>query len=86
MGARPWNVISMVVRQGMALALAGMAVGTVAALAVTHLVASFLFHADAADPLTFVLAAGFLGAVALVATLLPAFRATRIDPMPALRR
>jgi predicted permease len=86
MGARPWNVISMVVRQGMALALAGMAVGTVAALAVTRLVASFLFHVDAADPLTFTLAAGFLGAVALVATWLPAFRATRIDPMPALRR
>jgi predicted permease len=86
MGARPWNVIAMVVRQGMSLALAGMAVGTVAALAVTRLVASFLFHVDAADPLTFVLAAGFLGAVALVATWLPAFRATRIDPMPALRR
>jgi predicted permease len=86
MGARPWNVISMVVRQGMALALAGMAVGTVAALAVTRLVATLLFHVDAADPLTFMLAAGFLGAVALVATWLPAFRATRIDPMPALRR
>jgi predicted permease len=86
MGARPWNVIAMVVGQGMALALAGMAVGTVAALAVTRLVASLLFQVDAADPLTFVLAAGFLGAVALIATWLPAFRATRIDPMPALRR
>src|ERR1035438_3153375 len=86
MGARPWNVIAMVVGQGMSLALAGMAVGTVAALAVTRLVASFLFHVDATDPLTFVLAAGFLGVVALVATWLPAFRATRIDPMPALRR
>ena len=86
MGARPWNVIAMVVGQGMTLALAGMAVGTVAALAVTRLVASLLFQVDAADPLTFVLAAGFLAAVALVATWLPAFRATRIDPMPALRR
>jgi predicted permease len=86
MGARPWNVIAMVVQQGMALALAGMAVGTVAALAVTRLVASLLFHVDAADPLTFVLATGFLGVVALFATWLPAFRATRIDPMPALRR
>jgi predicted permease len=86
MGARPWNVIAMVVGQGMSLALAGMAVGTVAALAVTRLVATLLFRVDATDPLTFVLAAGFLGVVALVATWLPAFRATRIDPMPALRR
>jgi ABC-type antimicrobial peptide transport system permease subunit len=70
----------------MSLALVGMAVGTVAALAVTRLVASLLFHVDATDTLTFVLATGFLGVVALVATWLPAFRATRIDPMPALRR
>jgi ABC-type antimicrobial peptide transport system permease subunit len=86
MGARPWNVISMVVAQGMSLALAGMAVGAVAAFAVTRLVASLLFRVDAADPLTFVLAGLFLCAVALVATWLPAFRATRIDPMPSLRR
>jgi ABC-type antimicrobial peptide transport system permease subunit len=86
MGASPWNVIAMVVGQGMTLALAGMAVGMVAALAVTRLVASLLFHVDAADPLTFALAGLFLGAVALLATWLPAFRATRIDPMPALRR
>ena len=76
----------MVVGQGMSLAVAGMAVGTVAALAVTRPVASLLFQVDAADPQTFVLAGGFLGVVALVATWLPAFRATRIDPMPTLRR
>jgi predicted permease len=86
MGARPWNVIRMVVGQGMTLALAGMAVGMVAAFAVTRLVASLLFHVNAADPATFVLATGFLGVVALGATWIPAFRATRIDPMPALRR
>jgi predicted permease len=86
MGARPWNVIAMVVGQGMTLAVAGMAVGTVAALGVTRLVASLLFQVDAADPVTFGLTAGFLGAVAMAATWLPAFRATRIDPMPALRR
>jgi ABC-type antimicrobial peptide transport system permease subunit len=86
MGARPWNVIAMVVGQGMALALAGMAVGTVAAFATTRLVASMLFRVDAADPASFVLAGLFLGAVALLATWLPAFRATRIDPMRALRR
>jgi ABC-type antimicrobial peptide transport system permease subunit len=86
MGARPGNVIAMVVGQGMALAVAGMAVGTVGAFAVTRLVANMLFRVDAADPATFVLAGLFLSAVALLATWLPAFRATRIAPMQALRR
>ncbi|MCX6630226.1 MAG: ABC transporter permease [Candidatus Solibacter sp.] len=86
MGARPRNVIAMVVGQGMGLALAGMAVGTVAAFFTTRLVASMLFRVDAADPATFVVAGLFLGVVALIATWLPAFRATRIDPMSALRR
>jgi predicted permease len=86
MGARPGNVIAMVVRQGMALAVAGMAVGGVAALATTRLVASMLFRVDAADPASFVLAGLFLSVVALGATWLPAFRATRIDPMQSLRR
>jgi ABC-type antimicrobial peptide transport system permease subunit len=86
MGARPRNVIGMVVGQGMAMALAGMAVGTVAAFAATRLVASMLVRVDAADPATFLLSGLFLGAVALVATWLPAFRATRIDPMSAMRR
>jgi predicted permease len=86
MGARPANVIAMVVGQGMSLAVAGMAIGAVAAFATTRLVASMLFKVGAADPATFVLAALFLGAVALGATWLPAFRATRIDPMQSLRR
>ena len=86
MGARPRNVIAMVVGQGMALAVAGMAVGTVSVLATTRLVASMLFGVDATDPATFVLAGLFLAAVALLATWVPAFRATRIDPMLALRR
>ncbi|MBZ5728414.1 MAG: ABC transporter permease [Acidobacteriia bacterium] len=85
MGARPRNVIALVVGQGMALALAGMAVGTAAAFAVTRLVAGMLFRVDAADPATFVLVWLFLSAVALLATWLPALRATRIDPMRALR-
>ena len=86
MGARPLNVIGMVVGQGMALALTGMAVGTVAAFATTRLVASMLVRVDATDPEAFVLAGLFLGTVALLAAWLPAFRATRIDPMSALRR
>ena len=86
MGARPRNVILMVVGQGMTLAAAGMAVGAVGALATTRMVASMLFRVTAADPMTFVLTGLFLSTVALVATWLPAFRATRIDPMGALRR
>ena len=63
-----------------------MAVGTVAALAAARLVASMLFRVDAKDPAAFLLAGLFLAAVALLATWIPAFRATRTDPMQALRR
>lgn len=86
MGASPWNVIAMVVRQGMGLAAGGMAMGTIAAFAAARLVASMLFRVDAKDPGAFLLAGMFLGAVALLATWIPAFRATRTDPMQALRR
>lgn len=85
-GAKPGDVISLVVREGMSLAIVGVVVGAVAALVATRLVRGMLFRIDAADPLTFVVAGLFLSAVALVATWVPAFRATRIDPMTALRR
>jgi predicted permease len=86
MGASPGRVIALVVRQGMGLALGGMAVGAVAALAGARLVASMLVGIGAADPASFALAAVFLGSVALLATWLPAFRMTRSDPMASLRR
>jgi len=86
MGAGPGNVIAMVIRQGMTLALAGVVVGALAAMAAARVVAGMLFGVDAADPATFAMAVGFLAAVALVATWLPAFRATRIDPLAALRK
>ena len=71
----------MVVRQGMALALSGMVAGTVAAFAAARLVASMLFRVDARNPVAFLLAVLFLAAVALLATWIPAFRATRTDPI-----
>ena len=86
MGATPRNVIGMVVGQGMALAAAGVAAGAAGSLAATRLVSSMLYGVNPADPLTFILAALFLGVVALLAAWLPAFRATRIDPISALRR
>ena len=86
MGATPRNVIGMVVGQGMALTAAGVAAGAAGSLAATRMVSSMLYGVNAADPLTFILAALFLSVVALLAAWLPAFRATRIDPISALRR
>jgi ABC-type antimicrobial peptide transport system permease subunit len=63
----------------------GLLAGLVAALAASRLVAGMLIRISAADPVTFVAAASFLGLVSLVASYLPAFRATRVDPMTALR-
>jgi predicted permease len=86
MGAQPANVVRMVVRQGMSLAVAGLAAGLIAALAVTRFFAGMLVNLSCYDGLTFGGVAVFLTAVTLAATWLPAFRATRINPMMALRR
>src|ERR1039457_6601665 len=83
--ARPADVLALVVRRGMRLTLFGVAIGVVAALAVTRLAASLLVHVSATDPLVFAAASLFLAAVALAANHLPARRATRIDPNEALR-
>jgi predicted permease len=86
MGATPRNVIGMVVGQGIALAAAGVALGAVASLAAARFVSSMLCGVNPNDPWSFVLAGLFLGLIALLAAWLPAFRATRIDPISALRR
>ncbi len=85
LGARPADVFALVVRRGMRLTLVGVALGMVAALAVTRLASSLLVHVSATDPLVFAGASIFLAAVALAANYLPARRATRIDPNEALR-
>jgi putative ABC transport system permease protein len=74
-----------VLGQGLRLALTGVAVGLVAALAVTRVMRSMLFDVSATDPLTFVAIPLLLVGVALVATYLPARRATVVDPVVALR-
>jgi putative ABC transport system permease protein len=78
-------VLVLVVQRGMRLTLCGVAIGVAVALAVTWLAASLLVHVSATDPLVFVGASLFLAAVALAENYLPAHRATRIDPIDALR-
>ncbi len=85
LGARPGNIIGLVVRQGMELAAIGIFLGLAGALALTRVMASLLFGVGATDPLTFCAVAALLGLVAFAATAIPAGRATRVDPMIALR-
>jgi putative ABC transport system permease protein len=75
----------MVVRDGMSAALAGAAVGIIAALLLTRSMSSFLYGVRASDPLTFAVVSALLIAAAFVATFLPARRASRTDPLLALR-
>jgi putative ABC transport system permease protein len=85
LGAAQSNVLSMVIRQGMKLALAGLGLGLVGAWLVTRTMSSLLFGVSATDPLTFVVISLALAGVALGACFLPARRATKVDPMIALR-
>jgi putative ABC transport system permease protein len=74
-----------VIGQGMALALIGIIIGLLGAFALTRLLGTQLYAVTATDPMTFVFVALLLAGIALVATLLPALRATRVDPVVALR-
>ena len=85
LGAGQRDVRGMIVRQGLWLAVGGVAVGLAAALALARLVTNLLFGVSGADPVTFVAVPLVLLAVAVAATLLPALRASRVDPVEALR-
>jgi len=85
LGARPRDVLRMVVREGVGLVVMGLALGIAGALALTRLLASSLYEVSPTDPTTFAAVPAVLVAAALLACWLPARRATRIDPMVALR-
>ncbi|HKS29932.1 MAG TPA: FtsX-like permease family protein, partial [Pyrinomonadaceae bacterium] len=85
LGARAGHVVRMVVRQGMSPVVIGLALGLAAAFALTRLMQSLLFEVSASDPVTFIFVALLLAVVALAACYIPARRATRVDPMTALR-
>jgi predicted permease len=85
LGAQTRDVVKLIVKEGMSMALAGVTIGLAASFALTRVMASLLFGVSATDPLTFTVIALVLALVGLLACYLPARRATKVDPMVALR-
>jgi predicted permease len=85
LGARRENILTLVVRQGMQLTLIGIFAGLLGAVAVTRVMASLLFGVTATDVATFLAVPALLAVVAFAATVIPAWRASKVDPMVALR-
>ncbi|HEX8144503.1 MAG TPA: ABC transporter permease [Pyrinomonadaceae bacterium] len=85
LGAQRRDVLKMIVGQGMVLTLIGVLIGVAAALLVTRFMSGLLYGVTATDPLTFIAVSLMLALVALLATVIPAHRATKVDPMEALR-
>jgi predicted permease len=85
LGARPGDILGLVLRQGMELAVIGMVAGLAGAFALTRVMASLLFGVSTMDAATFGAVPVLLAAVAFAATVIPAWRTTRVDPVVALR-
>jgi ABC-type antimicrobial peptide transport system permease subunit len=85
LGAKPSEIMEMVLREGALLALLGLLIGLSVSFGLTRLLSSFLFNVRPTDPLTFALATSFLVLVSLTSCYVPARQATRVDPLVALR-
>jgi putative ABC transport system permease protein len=85
LGAQRADVLRMVVGRAMVLALAGIGLGALGAFALTRLMSKLLFNVRPEDPVTFATVAALLATVAALASYLPGLRATRVDPVVALR-
>jgi putative ABC transport system permease protein len=85
LGATPSSVLQLVLRQAGVMTLAGIAIGLVGALAFTRFLATLLFGVSTSDPIVYATVAALLGVVALLAVAIPSARATRVDPLTALR-
>jgi putative ABC transport system permease protein len=85
LGAQRLDILRMAIGEGMLVVAVGLIVGIGGALAVTRVFRSMLFGVDATDPITLAVVAGILASVALLACYIPARRATRVDPIVALR-
>jgi len=85
MGAQPRQIIRLIAEEGLRIAVMGVFIGMAVSIALTRVLRSFLYQISALDPLTFICVAAVLIAVAVLASYVPARRATRVDPLVALR-
>ena len=85
LGAQMGNVLALILRNGMAMALIGIGIGLAGALMLTRVLSGFLYQLEATDPITFVAVSLLLAGIAFLGCWLPAWRAARVNPMEALR-
>jgi ABC-type antimicrobial peptide transport system permease subunit len=85
LGARAANVLSLIMKNGLTLVLAGIVIGIGSAIVLTRFLATLLFGIEPTDSVTFVVVSAVFFVVAMIAALIPAIRATRVDPVIALR-
>jgi putative ABC transport system permease protein len=84
LGAKIGDVLRMIVYEGMKLVFFGVLIGAVVALTLGKVMSSLIYDVRPSDPLTFIAVTGLLAAVAFIASVIPAYRAARVDPMKAL--